>query len=131
MIYMQGYKMQNDPQDISNAESFLHKYGIDIGFIVSGFFGALLLASKNKGQRISASIAAILAGTACANYLTPVILNMLPENIKTNGKYAVAFMMGYMGLKGLEIAIEMVVQYYASNKKINKIKKKKPKKKIS
>lgn len=99
--------MQTTPQnDLNGFEAFLIRYGIDIGFLVSGFFGALLLVSKNSAQRISTTIASILAGTACANYLTPVVMSFLPEAVKNGGKYAVAFVMGFMGLKGLELVLE-------------------------
>ena len=100
--------MQQTPQqeDFNAIESFLIRYGIDIGFLISGFFGALLLVSKNSAQKVSTTIASILAGTACANYLTPVVMNMLPEGVRNNGKYAVAFVMGFMGLKGLELVID-------------------------
>lgn len=100
--------MQEPPnQENFNAlETFLIRYGIDIGFLISGFFGALLLVSKNSAQKISTTIASILAGTACANYLTPVVMNALPEGVRNNGKYAVAFVMGFMGLKGLELLID-------------------------
>lgn len=84
-------------------------YGIEIGLLISGFFGALLLVSKNASQRMGATIAALLAGTACANYLTPVVLNFLPESIRAQGKFAAAFVMGFLGLKGLELVIERFV----------------------
>ena len=98
--------MDNTPQDYNAFEAFLVRYGIDIGFLISGFFGALLLVSKNSAQKISTTIASILAGTACANYLTPVVMSFLPEGVKNGGKYAVAFVMGFMGLKGLELVID-------------------------
>jgi ABC-type uncharacterized transport system permease subunit len=98
--------MQNNPNDLNVVEAFLVRYGIDIGFLVSGFFGALLLVSKNSAQKLSTTIASILAGTACANYLTPVVMSVLPVSVQTNGKYAVAFVMGFMGLKGLELILE-------------------------
>jgi hypothetical protein len=97
---------QQLPPDMNAMEAFLIRYGIDIGFLVSGFFGALLLVSKKSTQRISTTIASILAGTACANYLTPVVMSFLPDTVKNGGKYAVAFIMGFMGLKGLEIVLE-------------------------
>ena len=100
--------MQEPPnqENFNAVETFLIRYGIDIGFLISGFFGALLLVSKNSAQKISTTIASILAGTACANYLTPVVMNTLPDGVQTNGKYAVAFVMGFMGLKGLELIID-------------------------
>lgn len=98
--------MQHNSNDMNVIEAFLFRYGIDIGFLVSGFFGALLLVSKNSAQKLSTTIASILAGTACANYLTPVVMSILPQGVQTNGKYAVAFVMGFMGLKGLELILE-------------------------
>jgi len=50
-----------------------------------------------------------MAGTACANYLTPMVLNYMPEPVKNNGKYAVAFAMGFLGLKGLEFLIDTYI----------------------
>ena len=98
--------MQHNSGDMNAIEAFLIRYGIDIGFLVSGFFGALLLVSKNSAQKLSTTIASILAGTACANYLTHVVMYILPQSFQTNGKYAVAFVMGFMGLKGLELILE-------------------------
>lgn len=106
--------MQNQT-DMNIVESFLLRYGIDIGFLVSGFFGALLLVSKNSAQKLSTTVASILAGTACANYLTPVVMSILPESIRNGGKYAVAFVMGFMGLKGLELIIEKYMAKHEAN----------------
>ena len=93
------------PPDMNSFEQFLLRYGIHIGFIVSGFFGALLLVSRDSAQKLSTTIASILAGTACANYLTPVVMSILPQSVQVNGKYAVAFIMGFLGLKGLELVL--------------------------
>jgi len=104
---------------MQNNEDFhtqLLKYGIDIGFLLSGFFGALLLSIKKKKQKLSKSIACIFAGTICANYLTPLILNFAPASIQEKGKYAVAFMMGYMGLKGLEFVVDFITDYLESKR---------------
>lgn len=90
---------------MNSFEQFLLRYGIHIGFMVSGFFGALLLVSRDSAQKLSTTIASILAGTACANYLTPVVMTFLPESVQLNGKYAVAFTMGFLGLKGLELVL--------------------------
>ena len=91
-------------------EKQLISYGIEVGLLISGFFGSLLLVSKNASQKVGSTIASLLAGTACANYLTPVVINFVPESARSQGKYAVAFMMGFMGLKGLELMIEKVVK---------------------
>lgn len=111
----------------SAVEQFLLSYGIDIGFLISGFFGALLLVPKNSAQRVGSTLASLLAGTACANYLTPVVMSMLPDAVQSNGKYAVAFVMGFMGLKGLEMVINRY--FTAHEKKPTKRKVKRPTKK--
>lgn len=90
----------------TGPEAILLKYGIDIGFLVSGFFGSLLLVSKKSSQKLKTTIASILAGMACANYLTPVALALIPESVRGGSKYAMAFVLGFMGLKGLEYIIE-------------------------
>ena len=117
------------PSDLNAIEQFLIKRGIDIGFLISGFFGALLLVSKNSAQRISTTIASILSGAACANYLTPVAMNYMPESIKLNGRYAVAFIMGFLGLKGLELILNKLfvkLEVKSIEKEDLKVKKKKP-----
>ena len=100
----------------------LLRYGIDLGFLLSGFFGAILLTIKKRRQKLSKSVGCILAGTLCANYLTPLILNFAPESIQDKGKYAVAFMMGYIGLKGLESVVEILGEYL-NQRMQNKLKK--------
>lgn len=113
-------------KDSGSVEGQLIQYGIEIGFLISGFFGALLMVSKDASQRIGSTIASLLAGTACANYLTPVAISLIPEGFRGNGKYAVAFMMGFIGLKGLEILIEkfMKVEDKLKDKKENRKKNK-------
>lgn len=107
----------------SPFEGFLLKYGIDIGFLVSGFFGSLLLVSKNSTQRLKTTIASILAGMACANYLTPVALGLIPEAVRPNSKYAMAFVLGFLGLKGLEYLID---RYFTSKTSEDSVQPKKP-----
>jgi hypothetical protein len=50
----------------------------------------------------------------CANFLTPLVLTLAPESLQEKGKYAVAFMMGYIGLKGLEELVDFVTEYLKS-----------------
>ena len=111
------------PSDMNAFEQFLLRYGIHIGFMISGFFGALLLVSRDSAQKISTTIASILAGTACANYLTPVVMTFLPEGVQLNGKYAVAFTMGFLGLKGLELVLNKLFKVKVEPAKQQKKKK--------
>lgn len=91
-------------------------YGIDFGLLMAGFFGALILALTTKNQTPGKAIASILAGAICANYLTPVTLNFMPDYIQNNGKYGAAFVMGFIGLKVLELIYDFVSKKIKSKK---------------
>ena len=104
-------------QNNDDFHTHLLRYGLDLGFLLSGFFGALLLSIKKKKQKLSKTISCIFAGTICANYMTPLVLTFAPPGIQEKGKYAMAFMMGYMGLKGLEYIVDFITEYVDSRKK--------------
>ena len=95
-------------------------YGLDLGLILAGFFGALLLALTTKNQTPGKAITSIFAGAVCANYLTPIVLNFMPDYIQDNGKYGTAFVMGFIGLKSLELIYDFVSNKIKAKKgKIN------------
>ena len=68
---------------------------------VAGLFGSLLFLGKEDAKNIKQSLFAIITGTASANYLTPVVMEITKiENTKyENG---IAFILGFIGLKGVE-----------------------------
>jgi hypothetical protein len=77
-------------------------YGIEIGFLVSGLLGAILMISKNATQNLKASILSVVGGMASANYLTPVMVHLV--NIKGDKlQNGFAFITGFLGLKLVEI----------------------------
>jgi Na+/proline symporter len=103
-------------QDQSNNSNF----GIDFGLILAGFFGALILALSTKNQTPGKAITSILAGAICANYLTPIALNFMPEAVQNNGRYGTAFIMGFIGLKSLELIYDFISKKIKAKKgKIN------------
>jgi len=106
-------------QNNDDIQTSMLRYGLDLGFLLSGFFGALLLNIRNKKKSLSKSIACIFAGTISANYLTPLILEFAPLSTQKNGKYAIAFMMGYMGLKGVEILVDFITERFKTKNKKN------------
>ena len=102
----------------------LHKLGIEIGFLISGLFGAILMATKNSKSDLKSVVLSLVGGLSAANFLTPVLVDTL--NV-TNVKHqnGVAFIAGFLGLKLVEIVSEKFLE------KIDKptnLKKKKPKK---
>lgn len=79
----------------------LKQYGIDVGLLVSGLFGAILLTSKSGALNLTRTISSLLAGAASANYITPVIISITKLN-DTHFHYSIAFLLGFLGLKGVE-----------------------------
>jgi hypothetical protein len=105
----------------------LKNIGIDVGLLVSGLFGTILLLSRNSSDNLKTTIFSIFAGAASANYITPIILDFVKINTP-NANYAIAFLLGFLGLKGVEIMSERVfgkslLDVRVRNKKTKKYKK--------
>lgn len=82
---------------------FLKDLGINVGLAVAGFFGSLLMIGKNSAQNLRATLISILTGTTSANYLTPIVADIFSIT-KTNYMFSIAFILGFLGLKGVEYA---------------------------
>ena len=90
----------------------MKEIGIQIAFLISGTFGAILMVGKNSANNIQQTILSIIGGMTSANYLTPIVVefaNLQNEKIQ-NG---IAFIIGFLGLKLVEVV---------SDKLLNKIK---------
>jgi hypothetical protein len=82
----------------------LRELGVNVGLLVAGFAGALLNVRRDGHENWWATLGSLTAGTLSANYLTPVVVDLV--NIKnTNTQYATAFVLGFLGLRGVEWAI--------------------------
>jgi hypothetical protein len=89
---------QNTLAEIRNT---LKSYGLDLGLLLSGLFGAILLLSKDGVKSVSRSIFGLIGGAASANYLTPIVINV--TNLDAfNFNYGIAFLLGFLGLRGIE-----------------------------
>jgi hypothetical protein len=76
--------------------------GITISFLISGLFGAILMASKNTQTSIKSTLLSIFGGMAAANYLTPIMIELL--NLKeAKLQNGLAFIVGFLGLKLVEV----------------------------
>ena len=95
----------------------LHKVGIEIGFLISGLFGAVLMATRNSKTDIKSITLSLVGGLSSANFLTPVIVDTL--NV-TNVKHqnGIAFIAGFLGLKLVEIVSEKLLEKIDGPKKI-------------
>jgi hypothetical protein len=87
----------------------LQKFGIQIGFLFSGLFGAILMATKADKTDAKSVILSLIGGMSAANFLTPLLVDTL--NV-TNVKHqnGVAFIAGFLGLKLVEIVSEKFLE---------------------
>jgi hypothetical protein len=79
----------------------LKQYGIDVGLLISGLFGAILLTSKESAMNLTRTVSSLIGGAASANYITPVVVNLAKLD-DTHYHYGIAFLLGFLGLKGIE-----------------------------
>lgn len=82
-------------------KQLLHDLGINLGLSFAGFAGSLVMIGKKEFSWKKAVIS-IPSGVFSANYLTPIVVDGLGMN-GGNAEYGIAFIMGYLGLKGTEI----------------------------
>jgi hypothetical protein len=79
----------------------LKQYGLDIGLLISGLFGSILLTSKNSAKNLGKTISSLIGGAASANYITPIVISVTKLD-ETHYHYGIAFLLGFLGLKGIE-----------------------------
>jgi hypothetical protein len=79
----------------------LKEYGIDVGLLISGLFGSILLTSKDSARNLGKTISSLVGGAASANYITPVVISITKLD-DTHFHYGIAFLLGFLGLKGIE-----------------------------
>jgi hypothetical protein len=89
-------------------KELLTEVGINAGLITSGLFGSLLNIKKDASRRLSTVLLSIGTGVGSANYLTPIVVDVININSR-NFEFGVAFILGYLGLTGIEFAIMKVL----------------------
>jgi len=109
----------------------MKEIGITISFLISGLFGAILMASKNTEPGIRSTILSIFGGMAAANYVTPVMIELL--NLKeAKLQNGLAFIVGFLGLKLVEVLSNKFLNQVAPQSEVKKPVKKLPiKKKVT
>lgn len=79
----------------------LKDYGIDVGLLISGLFGSILLTSKNSAKNLGRTVSSLIGGAASANYITPIVISITKLD-DHHYHYGIAFLLGFLGLKGIE-----------------------------
>ena len=82
-------------------KEILEEIGINIGISVAGLFGSLILIGKDAAMKWRTSIFSIITGVASANYISPIVMDI----VRLDKKYemSIAFVLGFLGLKGVEL----------------------------
>jgi len=95
----------------------LKDYGIDVGLLVSGLFGAVLLTSKGSAMNLTRTIGSLIGGAASANYITPIVMHLASlDNSKY--QYGIAFLLGFLGLRGVELVSKRLLPEDSTNNDI-------------
>lgn len=79
----------------------LKEYGLDIGLLISGLFGSILLTSKDSAMNLARTLSSLVGGAASANYITPIVITITKLD-DAHFHYGIAFLLGFLGLKGIE-----------------------------
>lgn len=82
---------------------FLESMGISIWLAIAGFFGVFLSIKDKEGLSRRDKVFSFVAGMLIANYITPLLLDILSINI--GARYGIGFLLGYSGLEGIRLLI--------------------------
>lgn len=91
-------------------KDFLQELGINVGLSVAGLFGSLVMVGNKSAYELRKTLFSILAGVCAANYLTPLVTDVLATLDVTKYQFALAFVMGYLGLRGIEMISDKVMK---------------------
>ncbi len=82
---------------------FLKLIGIETPVFIAGSSGAIVFLTKNNKMTKIQQFCTVLSGGLSANYLTPLVGDWM--NLDNRVLYGVAFLLGYSGMKGVELII--------------------------
>jgi len=98
---------------IISMKQLLQEVGFNIGISVAGFFGSLILIGKKQKSNLKTTFFAIVTGVASANYITPIIIDM--TRLSDKYEMSVAFILGFLGVKGVEFISDYLIQKAENN----------------
>ena len=83
--------------------------GLNLSFMLAGLLGSLMMMSKTASMQIGRTVFATIGGAASANYLTPLILDVTKLGHESSYSHAIAFLLGFTGLKSIEAITEKLL----------------------
>lgn len=96
-------------------KELIEQLGINIAISIAGLFGSLLMIGKNAATQWRTTIFSMISGVACANYITPIILDITRIDIKY--QVSVGFVLGFLGLRSVELISKKFVKEIKEDKK--------------
>jgi hypothetical protein len=97
--------------------NWVEETGIKVGFFIAGCAGALVSFLKPQELSWKERVLTFVAGGLSAMYLTPVTIMGIESvrPISPSAEFAVAFLIGYSGLKGIEFTIAKIKDRFKKN----------------
>lgn len=84
----------------------LKELGFDVILFIAGIAGGVAFLPKNSTKSRWEKFASVVSGGFAANYLTPVIGKWL--SLTDDTMYGLAFLVGYGGLKSVELSWQYI-----------------------
>lgn len=88
---------------------FCKNFGVEFPMMLAGLFGGLAFISKPNELSKKQKALTVGVGIVTANYLTPLAIYIL--HLPANVGYGLAFLLGFTGLKSIELIIKKYEQY--------------------
>jgi hypothetical protein len=98
-------------------KEILQDIGINIGISVAGLFGSLLLIGKTATTNLKTTFFSLISGVASANYITPLVMDISRVDVKY--QMSVAFILGFLGLKGVEFFSNKFIKKEKNDTNVN------------
>lgn len=99
--------------------SLLKDLGFDVILFIAGVSGAIAFLPKNTTKSKLEKFISVISGGLAANYLTPLFGSLL--NLNNDGLYGLAFLVGYGGLKSVELAWQYLASKFSKENGSNSI----------
>lgn len=91
---------------------YLKTYGISTEIFLAGVSGAIVFLTKSSEMSHTQKFLTTLSGGLCANYLTPMVASWF--SLDSNVLYGIAFLLGYSGMKTVELILVLFQKRIAS-----------------
>jgi len=96
--------------------STLKDFGFDVILFFAGIAGGIAFLPRSSNKSKLEKFTTVVSGGFTANYLTPVVAEWLNMSDKT--LYGLAFLLGYGGLKFVEVLYAYLADKFTSPSKV-------------